>query len=103
MLVEQVLDVLHEQQDEHEQDELVAAISPSMSNSSISKVIASSSRSSVFIGFLPSICRSHAHRPGRVAQPPPQPVLVLVEQQLDVLHELQELHEQLELHQPAAS
>ena len=36
-------------------------------------------------------------------QPPPQPVLVLHEQQLDVLHELQLEHEQLELHQPMAA
>ncbi len=36
-------------------------------------------------------------------QPPPQPVLVLVEQQLDVLQEEQLEQEQLELHQPAAS
>ncbi|MEV6284180.1 hypothetical protein [Kribbella sp. NPDC051770] len=36
-------------------------------------------------------------------QPPPHPVLVLVEQQLDVLQDEQLEHEQLELHQPAAS
>ncbi|WP_181871589.1 hypothetical protein [Sphaerisporangium album] len=40
---------------------------------------------------------------GARAHPPPHPVLVLHEQQLDVLHELQleQLHD--ELHQPAAS
>ena len=38
-----------------------------------------------------------------VDQPPPQPVLVLVEQQLDVLQDEQLEQLQDELHQPAAS
>ncbi|MFG3257274.1 hypothetical protein [Streptomyces sp. NPDC048172] len=124
--------VLHPQQLEVEQDEqleqlheeLLAAISIDGSLiSSISKVVASSSRSSrssaVVLGMVLSCSLRGAvdRRSGgawhgspllRVVSPPPagqppHPVLVLVEQQLDVEQDEQLEHEQLELHQPAAS
>ncbi len=104
VLHEQQLEVLHEQQLEQLQDELVAAMSMAGSMvSTTSKVAASSSSSSrpsvLLIRCLSGQCRLD----GYAAQPPPHPVLVLVEQQLDVLHEqqLEQLHD--ELHQPAAS
>ena len=112
VLVEQQLDVEQEQQLEQEQLELQAAAAsmPTLLMSSISNEDASSSRSSdasdmAMIHLLRGAVRwsrvRAAVRTGR--QPPPHPVLVLVEQQLDVEHEQQLEQEQLELHQPAAS
>jgi hypothetical protein len=111
VLVEQQLDVLQDEQLEHEQLELVAARSAAGSVSvSISNVAASSSRSSrpsgsgVVMGSPPllAVVRAPSWHP-QVGQPPPQPVLVLLEQQLDVLHDEQLEHEQLELHQSGES
>ncbi|NDL60164.1 hypothetical protein [Phytoactinopolyspora mesophila] len=107
MLQLQQLDVLQDEQLEHEHDDELAAMSMDGSaSSSISNVTASRSRNSmpsVLADMFPPFVSCDGVLCGAGDQPPPQPVLVLVEQQLDVLHDEQLEQEQLELHQPAAS